>query len=71
MIQPGSTLGVLGGGQLGRMFAQAAQTLGYRVHVYDPAPDCPASAVANRTFTADYEKTDELAAFASSCAVVT
>ncbi|MGC4071475.1 MAG: ATP-grasp domain-containing protein [Nibricoccus sp.] len=37
MISPGKTIGVLGGGQLGRMFAQAAQTLGYRVHVYEPA----------------------------------
>lgn len=71
MILPGSTLGVLGGGQLGRMFAQAAQSLGYRVHVFDPAPDCPASAVANRTFTADYRSAEDLAAFARSCAVVT
>lgn len=71
MILPGSTIGVLGGGQLGRMFAQAAQSLGYRVHVFEPAPDCPASAVANRTFTADYRSADDLAAFARSCAVVT
>ena len=71
MILPGSTLGVLGGGQLGRMFAQAAQSLGYRVHVFEPAPDCPASAVANRTFTADYRNEEELAAFARSCAAVT
>jgi 5-(carboxyamino)imidazole ribonucleotide synthase len=71
MILPGSTLGVLGGGQLGRMFGQAAQSLGYRVHVYEPAADCPASAVANRTFTAPYEDAEQLAAFARSCAVVT
>lgn len=71
MIPPGSTLGVLGGGQLGRMFGQAAQSLGYRVHVYEPAADCPASAVANRTFTAPYEDAEQLAAFARSCAVVT
>jgi 5-(carboxyamino)imidazole ribonucleotide synthase len=71
MIPPGNTLGVLGGGQLGRMWAQAAHTLGYRVHVYEPSPDCPASAVANRTFTAPYTDEDGLAAFARSCAVVT
>ncbi|MEO8204366.1 MAG: 5-(carboxyamino)imidazole ribonucleotide synthase [Betaproteobacteria bacterium] len=47
MIAPGATLGVLGGGQLGRMFALAAHRLGYRVAVLDPDPDCPASAVAN------------------------
>lgn len=71
MILPGSTLGVLGGGQLGRMFAQAAQSLGYRVHVFEPAADCPASAVANRTFTADYRNEEELTAFARSCSAVT
>ena len=46
MIAPGKTIGVLGGGQLGRMLAQAAQTLGYRVHVYEPQIHCPACAVA-------------------------
>lgn len=71
MILPGSTLGVLGGGQLGRMFGQAAQSLGYRVHVFEPSADCPASAVANRTFTAEYRNEAELQAFARSCAVVT
>lgn len=71
MILPGSTLGVLGGGQLGRMFAQAAQSLGYRVHIFEPSADCPASAVANRTFTADYRNLEELSAFAKSCAAVT
>jgi 5-(carboxyamino)imidazole ribonucleotide synthase len=71
MIPPGNTLGVLGGGQLGRMWAQAAHALGYRVHVYEPAPDCPASAVANRTFTSPYTDEGQLAAFARSCATVT
>lgn len=71
MILPGSTLGVLGGGQLGRMFAQAAQSLGYRVHIFEPSADCPASAVANRTFTADYHQVEELSVFAGSCAAVT
>lgn len=71
MILPGSTLGVLGGGQLGRMFAQAAQTLGYRVHVYEPQADCPAGAVANREFNAPYTDEAALAEFARGCDVVT
>jgi 5-(carboxyamino)imidazole ribonucleotide synthase len=71
MILPGNTLGVLGGGQLGRMFAQAAQSLGYRVHVYEPQRDCPAGAVANREFNAAYTDEAALAEFARSCAAVT
>ena len=42
MILPGATLGLLGGGQLGRMFAHAAQAMGYRVAVLEPSTDCPA-----------------------------
>ncbi|MBP9914106.1 MAG: ATP-grasp domain-containing protein, partial [Opitutaceae bacterium] len=71
MIQPGNTIGVLGGGQLGRMFAQAAQTLGYRVHVYEPQEDCPAGAVANREYNAPYTDVAMLTEFARDCAVVT
>lgn len=71
MILPGKTIGVLGGGQLGRMFAQAAQTLGYRVHVFEPAGPCPAGAVANKEVNASYEDTAALTAFARECAVVT
>ncbi len=71
MILPGKTIGVLGGGQLGRMFAQAAQTLGYRVHIYEPQTDCPAGAVANREVNASYEDGAELSAFARSVDVVT
>lgn len=70
-ILPGSTLGVLGGGQLGRMFAQAAQTLGYRVHVFEPQADCPAGAVANREFNAPYTDGAALAEFARGCDAVT
>ncbi len=54
MLPPGKTLGILGGGQLGRMLGQAAQSLGYRVHVYEPAARCPAGAVANREVNAPY-----------------
>jgi 5-(carboxyamino)imidazole ribonucleotide synthase len=53
-IAPGEWLGLLGGGQLGRMFAMAAQRLGYRVAVLDPANDGPAAAVADRHIHADY-----------------
>ena len=71
MILPGKTIGVLGGGQLGRMFAQAAQTLGYRVHVFEPQDNCPAGAVADREFNASYEDTAALTAFARTVDVVT
>lgn len=71
MIAPGKTIGVLGGGQLGRMLAQAAQSLGYRVHVYEPQPHCPAGAVANREVNASYEDEDALIDFARGVDVVT
>ncbi|MBI2518740.1 MAG: 5-(carboxyamino)imidazole ribonucleotide synthase [Opitutae bacterium] len=71
VIPPGGTIGVLGGGQLGRMFAQAATRLGYRVHVYEPQTDCPAGAVAHQEVNAPYEDTAALTAFARECDVVT
>lgn len=71
MIPPGKTIGVLGGGQLGRMFAQAAQTLGYRVHVFEPQADCPAGAVANKEVNAPYTDLAALTAFARECDVIT
>jgi 5-(carboxyamino)imidazole ribonucleotide synthase len=69
MILPGQTLGILGGGQLGRMLAQAAQSLGFRVHVFEPAGPCPAGAVANKEVNAGYEDTAALTAFARECDV--
>ena len=54
MILPGATLGVLGGGQLGRMFAHAASRMGYKVAVLDPDPASPAGAVADHHLQADY-----------------
>ncbi len=48
MILPGATLGVLGGGQLGRMFTLRARTMGYRVVVLDPDPESPAGQIADR-----------------------
>jgi 5-(carboxyamino)imidazole ribonucleotide synthase len=71
MILPGKTIGVLGGGQLGRMLAQAAKRMGYRFHVYEPAATCPAGAVADKEVNASYEDLAALTAFARECAVVT
>jgi 5-(carboxyamino)imidazole ribonucleotide synthase len=71
MILPGKTIGVLGGGQLGRMFAQAAQTLGYRVHVFEPQKNCPAGAVANLEVNAEYTDIAALQEFVRGVEVVT
>ena len=46
MIEPGATIGILGGGQLGRMTALAARAMGYGIHVLDPDPDCAAAPVS-------------------------
>ena len=70
-VVPGSWLGVLGGGQLGRMFAHAAQRLGFRVCVLDPAPDSPAGAVAERQIVAAYDDPPSLDRMASLCAALT
>lgn len=70
-ILPGATLGVLGSGQLGRMFAIAARRLGYRVHVYSPDSDTPAGQVSDREFCSGYNDLDQLAEFARSVDVVT
>jgi 5-(carboxyamino)imidazole ribonucleotide synthase len=71
VIDPGDWLGVLGGGQLGRMFCMAAQSLGYRVCVLDPAADSPAGAVADRQIRADYTDPDALSQLAALCRAVT
>ena len=71
MIAPGRAIGVLGGGQLGRMFAHAAQSLGYRVHVYEPSGPSPAGAAADRETCAPYDDKAALEAFAGSVDVVT
>ncbi len=71
MIAPGEWLGVLGGGQLGRMFCMAAQSLGYRVCVLDPARDSPAGTVADRHLRADYADGAALSKLASLCQAVT
>lgn len=70
-ILPGATLGVLGSGQLGRMFAIAARRLGYRVHVLSPDDETPTGQVADREIRADYLDLDQVAAFARDVAAVT
>ena len=70
-LPPGSTLGMLGGGQLGRMFTDAAHALDYRVHVYCPEPDCPAAQVADQHTAQPYDDLDAVADFARQVAVVT
>ena len=54
-VAPGSTIGILGGGQLGRMTAMAARSLGYHIHVLDPEPECAARPVADVCVTADFD----------------
>jgi 5-(carboxyamino)imidazole ribonucleotide synthase len=71
MIPPGETIGILGGGQLGRMLAMAAAQLGYRCHVFAPERDSVAAEVCARFTCADWDDTRALAEFAADCAVVT
>lgn len=70
-VLPGGTLGVLGSGQLGRMFAIAARRMGYRVHVLSPDTDTPTGQVADVEVTAKYDDLDAVAQFAESVDVVT
>jgi 5-(carboxyamino)imidazole ribonucleotide synthase len=69
-ILPGSTIGVLGSGQLGRMFAIAARRLGYRVHTYSPDVDTPTGQISDVEWTGDYNDLDRVAEFARSVDVV-
>ena len=71
VIEPGSVLGVLGSGQLGRMFAIAARRLGYRVHVFSPDDDTPTGQVADLEIRAAYDDVDRVAEFARGVSVVT
>jgi 5-(carboxyamino)imidazole ribonucleotide synthase len=71
MIAPGAVLGVLGSGQLGRMFTIAARRMGYRVHTYSPDSDTPTGQVADVEVSASYDDADSLRAFASKVSVVT
>ena len=71
VIAPGGTIGILGGGQLGRMLAQAASQLGYHCHIYCPDERSPAFQVADTYTVAEYEDEDALIKFAKSVDVVT
>lgn len=71
VIAPGAALGVLGSGQLGRMFAIAARRMGYRVHAFSPEADTPTGQVADVEVVAEYEDLDALKAFARQVDVVT
>ncbi len=70
-LAPGAVIGILGGGQLGRMLSVAAARLGFRCHIYEPGANPPAGQVAWAVTTAPYEDTDALDAFARSVDVVT
>lgn len=70
-VLPGSTIGVLGSGQLGRMFAIAARRMGYRVHTYSPDRDTPTGQIADLEIDAPYEDLDRVREFAAAVDVVT
>jgi 5-(carboxyamino)imidazole ribonucleotide synthase len=70
-ILPGAAIGVLGSGQLGRMFAIAARRMGYRVHTFSPDQDTPTGQIADVEVVAPYNDLDAVANFARSVAVVT
>ena len=71
MIAPGGTIGILGGGQLGRMIAMAAAQLGYRCHIYAPGRESVAAEVSAEFTCAPWTDADALSAFAAACDVVT
>lgn len=71
MILPGATLGMLGGGQLGRMFTVAARTMGYHVIVLDPDPESPAGGIADEHLQAGYSDEWALEKLAKNCEVIT
>ena len=70
-LPQGATIGILGGGQLGRMLSVAASRLGFKTHIFEPAANPPAAHVADRVTTASYDDLNALAAFAASVDVVT
>jgi 5-(carboxyamino)imidazole ribonucleotide synthase len=71
MLPRGATIGMIGGGQLGRMSAMAAARLGYRTHIFTPEPDSPAAQVSAAVTTADYDNEQALRDFAAAVDVVT
>ena len=71
MLSPNSTIGILGGGQLGRMLALAAARLGFKCHVFAPSPDAAAFDVVHRVTCADYADNAALDRFAADVDVIT
>jgi 5-(carboxyamino)imidazole ribonucleotide synthase len=71
LIAPGGTIGILGGGQLGRMTALAARAMGYRIHVLDPDPECATSPVADRAVAARFDDVEAARELARHCDVIT
>jgi 5-(carboxyamino)imidazole ribonucleotide synthase len=71
VLQPEATIGILGGGQLGRMLALAAARLGFKCHIFAPSPDAPAFDVVHRVTCADYTDTEALDRFAGDVDIVT
>jgi len=71
VIPPGKTIGIVGGGQLGRMLALTARRMGYRIAILDPDPSCPASPVADLTLTASFDDSSALRRLAEASDVVT
>ncbi|MCX6947258.1 MAG: 5-(carboxyamino)imidazole ribonucleotide synthase [Verrucomicrobia bacterium] len=71
MIPPGQTIGIVGGGQLGRMLALTARRMGYRITILDPDPSCPASPVADLTLSAPFDDSDALQRLAKASHVLT
>jgi len=70
-LQPGGTIGILGGGQLGRMSAIAARRLGYKVRTFDPSAGACAAGIADEHVTADWNDTAALTRFAQGCGRIT
>lgn len=70
-LKSGSTIGILGGGQLGRMLSVAASRLGYKTHIFEPSANPPAADVAHRVTTASYDDLAALRAFAETVDVIT
>src|SRR5829696_6160300 len=70
-ILPGASIGVLGSGQLGRMFAIAARRMGYRVHTFSPETDTPTGQVADVEIKAHYDDLNAIRGFATAVDVVT
>lgn len=70
-IQPGKTIGIIGGGQLGRMMTLAAKEAGFRVIVLDPTEDCPCGQVADEQITANYDDFQALELLGEKCDVIT